>query len=90
MTITMRQVGPCFAAEADGVDQTRPLPREEVDAIHAGMDRYTVLVFHDQRISNEQQPRRAGMHGRGIVSAAEQRAAPDSPRPRCDPSSCAR
>ena len=44
MPITMHQVGPCFAAEVDGVDMTRPLSPEEVEAIHAGMDRYAVLV----------------------------------------------
>ena len=55
MPITMRQVGPCFAAEVEGVDLSRPLSPEEVDAIHAGMDRYAVLVFHAQRISDEQQ-----------------------------------
>jgi len=55
MPITMRQVGPCFAAEVDGVDMTKPLSPEQVDAIHAGMDRYAVLVFHDQQISDEQQ-----------------------------------
>jgi alpha-ketoglutarate-dependent 2,4-dichlorophenoxyacetate dioxygenase len=55
MPITMRQVGPCFAAEVDGVDMTKPLSPEQVDAIHAGMDKYAVLVFHDQRINDEQQ-----------------------------------
>jgi alpha-ketoglutarate-dependent 2,4-dichlorophenoxyacetate dioxygenase len=55
MPVTMRQVGPCFAAEVDGIDMTRPLSPEQVDAIHAGMDRYAVLVFHDQQISDEQQ-----------------------------------
>ncbi len=55
MPVTMRQVGPCFAAEVDGIDMTRPLSPEQVDAIHAGMDRYAVLVFHDQQISDDQQ-----------------------------------
>ena len=55
MPITMRQVGPCLAAEVDGVDITKPLSPEQVDAIHAGMDRYAVLVFHDQQINDEQQ-----------------------------------
>jgi len=52
---TMRQVGTCFAAEVEGVDTTKPLSTEQVDAIHAGMDRYAVLVFHDKRITDEQQ-----------------------------------
>jgi len=55
MPITMRQVGPCFAAEVDGADMTRPLSSDQVEAIHAGMDQYAVLVFHDQRITDEQQ-----------------------------------
>jgi alpha-ketoglutarate-dependent 2,4-dichlorophenoxyacetate dioxygenase len=55
MPITMRQVGPCFAAEVDGVDMSKPLTREEIDAVHAGMDRYAVLVFHDQHITDAQQ-----------------------------------
>jgi len=55
MSITMRQVGPCFAAEVDGLDLSKPLTREEIDAVHAGMDRYAVLVFHDQKITDEQQ-----------------------------------
>jgi alpha-ketoglutarate-dependent 2,4-dichlorophenoxyacetate dioxygenase len=55
MPITMRQVGPCFAAEVDGIDLGKPLTREEIDAVHAGMDRYAVLVFHDQKITDEQQ-----------------------------------
>ena len=55
MPITMRQVGPCFAAEVDGIDLGKPLTRDEIDAVHAGMDRYAVLVFHDQKITDEQQ-----------------------------------
>jgi alpha-ketoglutarate-dependent 2,4-dichlorophenoxyacetate dioxygenase len=55
MAVTLRQVGPCFAAEVDGLDLTRPLSREEVAAVHAGMDRYAVLVFHDQKLDDEQQ-----------------------------------
>ena len=55
MPVITRQIGPCLAAEVEGVDMTRPLAPEQVAAIHAGMDRYAVLVFHDQRISDEQQ-----------------------------------
>jgi len=55
MPITLHQAGPCFAAEVEGVDMTGPLSPEQIDAIHAGMDRYAVLVFHDQKIGDEQQ-----------------------------------
>ena len=55
MPVTTRQIGPCFAAEVDGVDMTKPLSPDQVAAIHAGMDRYAVLVFHDQKIDDDQQ-----------------------------------
>ena len=50
-----RQVGPCFAAEVEGIDLRKPLSPEDVKAIHAGMDEYAVLVFHGQDLDDEQQ-----------------------------------
>jgi alpha-ketoglutarate-dependent 2,4-dichlorophenoxyacetate dioxygenase len=38
-----------------GVDLSSPLSPDEVAAVEAGMDRYAVLVFHDQKITDEQQ-----------------------------------
>jgi len=55
MTITIRQIGPCFAGEVEGIDMRTPLTAGEVAAIHAGMDRYAVLVFHGQPIDDAQQ-----------------------------------
>jgi alpha-ketoglutarate-dependent 2,4-dichlorophenoxyacetate dioxygenase len=55
MPVAIRQIGPCFAGEVEGLDLTRPLAPEEAAAIHAGMDRYAVLVFHDQKLGDEQQ-----------------------------------
>src|SRR5712692_7742392 len=55
MPIRTRRIGPCFAAEVDGVDITTPLSQDEVAAIHAGMDEHAVLVFHDQPIDDAQQ-----------------------------------
>jgi alpha-ketoglutarate-dependent 2,4-dichlorophenoxyacetate dioxygenase len=51
----IRQLHPGFVGEVSGVDVTRPLTPDEVKAIEAGMDRYAVLVFHDQRLTDEQQ-----------------------------------
>src|ERR1700754_5097398 len=55
MTVSIRQVGPCFAGEVEGIDMRRPLTKEEVAAVHAGMDRYGVLVFREQQIDDAQQ-----------------------------------
>jgi alpha-ketoglutarate-dependent 2,4-dichlorophenoxyacetate dioxygenase len=55
MSIAIRQIHPVFVGEVSGVDITRPLARDEVAAIEAGMDRYAVLVFYDQKLTDEQQ-----------------------------------
>ena len=55
MSVAIRQIHPVFVGEVSGVDITRPLARDEVAAIEAGMDRYAVLVFHDQKLTDEQQ-----------------------------------
>ena len=55
MPVTIRQVGPCFAGEVSGIDMRKPMTAEEVAAIHAGMDKYAVLVFRDQDIDDAQQ-----------------------------------
>jgi alpha-ketoglutarate-dependent 2,4-dichlorophenoxyacetate dioxygenase len=46
---------PAFAGEVSGVDLRHPLDPAEVAAIEAGMDRFGVLAFHDQRIDDAQQ-----------------------------------
>src|SRR5947199_2312337 len=55
MPVSIRQIHPVFVGEVSGADLRRPLSREEVAAIEAGMDRYAVLVFHDQDITDAQQ-----------------------------------
>jgi alpha-ketoglutarate-dependent 2,4-dichlorophenoxyacetate dioxygenase len=55
MPINIHQVGACFVGEVDGIDLTRPLPNADIAAIHAGMDRYGVLIFHEQDFTDEQQ-----------------------------------
>src|SRR3954468_1189463 len=55
MTIAITQIHPVFVGEASGADLTQPLAPDEVAAIEAGMDRYAVLVFRDQRIDDDQQ-----------------------------------
>jgi alpha-ketoglutarate-dependent 2,4-dichlorophenoxyacetate dioxygenase len=55
MAIAIRQIHPVFIGEVSGVDLSRKLSCDEVDAIEAGMDRHAVLVFHGQHITDEQQ-----------------------------------
>lgn len=55
MAVSIRQLTPVFAGEVSGVDLTKPLSKEEVAAIEAGMDTYAVLVFRGQKVTDEQQ-----------------------------------
>jgi alpha-ketoglutarate-dependent 2,4-dichlorophenoxyacetate dioxygenase len=55
MTIAIRPLTSCIAGEVSGCDLTKPLSKDEVAAIEAGMDRWAVTVFHDQDITDEQQ-----------------------------------
>src|SRR5437868_12452620 len=52
---TTRRIGPCFAAEVDGLDLRKALAPDEVAAVHAAMDEHAVLVFHDQRLDDAEQ-----------------------------------
>lgn len=55
MTIAIDPMQTGFVGEVSGIDITRPLSHAEVAAIEAGMDRYAVLVFHDQALTDDQQ-----------------------------------
>jgi len=46
---------PFFAGVVSGLDLRKPLTPEQVKAVHAGMDEFAVLVFHDQPIDDDQQ-----------------------------------
>ena len=55
MALAIRQIHPVFVGEVTGIDISKPLARDEVAALEAGMDRYAVLVYPDQRITDDQQ-----------------------------------
>ena len=68
MPIAIRQINPLFAGEVSGIDITKPITREDAAAIEAGMDRYAVLVFRDQRFTDEEQMAFGANFGRIEVS----------------------
>ena len=82
MTIT--ELTPGFVGEVAGIDITRPLTASEVAELEAGMDRYAVLVYHDQPFTDEQQKafsRNFGAlentAGGNVTKAAEKRLDPE-------------
>ena len=55
MSMTIQELTPGFVAEVSGIDITEPLSSAQAAEIEAGMDRYAVLIHHDQRLTDEQQ-----------------------------------
>jgi alpha-ketoglutarate-dependent 2,4-dichlorophenoxyacetate dioxygenase len=55
MSIEITPLHTAFAGEVAGIDTTRNLTPAEVVAIEAGMDRCAVLVFRNQRLTDDQQ-----------------------------------
>jgi alpha-ketoglutarate-dependent 2,4-dichlorophenoxyacetate dioxygenase len=50
-------LAPTFAGEVTGIDCRQPLWPAQVATIHAGMAEYAVLVFRDQKLTDEEQLR---------------------------------
>ena len=55
MAIAIRQIHKHFVGEVSGVDLRQPLTGDEAATIEAGMDKYAVLLFRDQDITDDQQ-----------------------------------
>lgn len=54
MSLQFRALGPCIGAEVEGIDLREPVSAAQAEEIHAAMDRYAVLVFHGQPLTDEQ------------------------------------
>ena len=55
MDLAFNALHPHFAAEAGGIDLRDTHDAEKLERIRDGMDRFAVLVFRDQHLSNEEQ-----------------------------------
>ena len=55
MSITVKPVTPDFVAEISGLDLAQPLKPNDRDAIEAAINRYAIVVFHDQKLLDDQQ-----------------------------------
>jgi alpha-ketoglutarate-dependent 2,4-dichlorophenoxyacetate dioxygenase len=55
MNLTVHQLHPLFVGEVGGVDLGHPLEAATVRALTAAIDRYAVLVLHDQDLDDERQ-----------------------------------
>ena len=55
MALAIRQLHKHFVGEVSGLDLRQPLTKEQAREVEAAMDKFAVLVFHGQDITDEQQ-----------------------------------
>ncbi len=55
MPATVHPIHPAFAAEVSGIDMHEAVAPADVAAIEAAIDKYAVLIFRDQEITDAQQ-----------------------------------
>src|SRR5260221_10045212 len=58
MTLSIQPANPAnpaFVGEVSGIDLRQAIGREAASVIEAGVDRFSLLVFRDQRLDDEQQ-----------------------------------
>jgi alpha-ketoglutarate-dependent 2,4-dichlorophenoxyacetate dioxygenase len=55
MSITVKPVTPHFVVEISGLDLAQPLKPADRDAVEAAINRYAIVVFHDQKLTDDQQ-----------------------------------
>src|SRR5580704_6600497 len=83
MTISVRRLHDLFVGEVSGIDLTRPIALSDIAALEAAIAEHAILVFRDQRITDDQQltfSRYFGeleeTRGTGISKPGEQRLHP--------------
>jgi alpha-ketoglutarate-dependent 2,4-dichlorophenoxyacetate dioxygenase len=54
-TLSFTPLQPVFAAEVSPIDLREPIDQAMADQIEAAMNKYAVLVFHDQKLTSDQQ-----------------------------------
>ena len=52
--ISVRRISGTFVGEVDGIDMALDHDEHTIAALRAALNEHLILVFHDQRLSNEQ------------------------------------
>jgi taurine dioxygenase len=79
-SITVTPLSPACGAEISGIDLSKPLSRQEVEAVKAAWDKHLVLIFRGQELSQDDQLRFASYFG----DLGSRKKAPDALRSRAE------
>ena len=80
MTVNIRPLQPGFVGEVTGIDICQPISAADVAEIERGMDRYAVLTFPNQPLTDDQQVVFSADFGELEIPLAAQMAAPETRR----------
>src|ERR1700739_4307222 len=78
--VDVTPLNPDFVGEVTGIDLTRKLAAQQVAAIEAAMDRFAVLVFHDQHFDDDTQLAFSRNFGELEISSGGEMAKPEDRR----------
>jgi alpha-ketoglutarate-dependent 2,4-dichlorophenoxyacetate dioxygenase len=78
--VDVTPLNPDFVGEVTGIDLTRKLAAQQVAAIEAAMDRFAVLVFHDQHFDDDTQLAFSRNFGELEISSGGEMARPEERR----------
>jgi alpha-ketoglutarate-dependent 2,4-dichlorophenoxyacetate dioxygenase len=79
-SVDITPLNPGFAGDVTGIDLTGTLTAPQVAAIEAGMDRFAVLVFHDQHFDDDTQLAFSRRFGELEISSGGEMARPEDRR----------
>ncbi len=79
-SIKVTPLSAACGAEISGIDLSKPLSRQEVEAVKAAWDKYLVLIFRGQQLSQDDQLRFASYFG----DLGSRKKAPDALRGRAE------
>ncbi|HUS97165.1 MAG TPA: TauD/TfdA family dioxygenase [Hyphomicrobiaceae bacterium] len=54
MALSVRQLHPLFVGEVDGIKLSQTMREETVTALNQAIDQYSVLIFHDQHLDDDE------------------------------------
>ena len=77
--ISVRRISGTFVGEVDGIDMALDHDEHTIAAVRAALNEHSILVFHNQRLSNEQHVRFSQRFGESEIHTVRQYLLPDFP-----------
>src|SRR3546814_20977750 len=71
MAVMFQRLHPMFAGEVSGIDLRAVDDRQTLEEIRAGLDEFAVLVFRNQRFTDEEQSEFTERFGKAVAASSQ-------------------